>query len=41
MPKLSFDSLWSVIDTSQKIIDTSRYVGVGTCPIINGKFSTL
>jgi hypothetical protein len=39
IPKLSFDSLWSIVDTSAKILDTSSYVGVGTCPIINGRFS--
>ena len=35
----TFDSLFNKIDTSRKIIDTSQYVGVGTCPVINGQFS--
>lgn len=38
-PHLSFDSLFNIIDTSYKVIDSSKYVGVGTCPIINGRFS--
>lgn len=35
----TFDSLFSKIDTSRKIIDTSKFVSNGTCPIIKGEFS--
>lgn len=35
----TFDSLFNRIDTSRKIIDTSRYISTGTCPIIKGEFS--
>lgn len=35
----TFDSLFNKIDTSMKIIDTSKFVSTGTCPIIKGEFS--
>lgn len=37
---ISFDTLLSKIDTSRKLIDSSRYVAPGTCPIITANFST-
>ena len=35
----TFDSLFNKIDTSRKLIDTSKFVSIGTCPIIKGEFS--
>lgn len=37
--RFTFDSLFNKIDTSMKIIDTSKFVSTGTCPIIKGEFS--